>query len=230
MKHLYLTTSLVAALFATSAMAAKDNFNRASLGSKWVAVSGSQSISNNRFVGDSLSLGYYKKSKEDTSVSTVVALTSTDLEYGAVASGVISPAAPMRSSRSRRKRGDGKFSNGGFYTGDNVGGEFFALDSEVPSPATLSVSFCGTVATMKIKSSAGTQTYKYDYGTSFGTGGGLGTYGSVALDNYVSKPGGCAQDTAGVWIKKGLGQGARPVALEISYLTRVIAPSSDLVV
>jgi hypothetical protein len=205
MKHLYLTTSLVAALFATSAMAAKDNFNRASLGSKWVAVSGSQSISNNRFVGDSLSLGYYKKSKEDTSVSTVVALTSTDLEYGAVASGNIAGGANAF-VKIQAQTSDGKFSNGGFYTGDNVGGEFFALDSEVPSPATLSVSFCGTVATMKIKSSAGTQTYKYDYGTSFGTGGGLGTYGSVALDNYVSKPGGCAQDTAGVWIKKGSGK------------------------
>ncbi len=202
MKHIYLTTGLVAALFATSAMAAKDNFNRAALGSKWVTVSGSQSISNNQFVGDSLSLGYFKKSKEDTAVSAVVDLTSTDLEYGAVASGDIA-SGNNAFVKIQAQTGDGKFSNAGFYVGDNGGGDFFALDSEVPSPATLSVTFCGTVATMKIKSSAATQTYKYDYGTSFGTGGGLGTYGSVALDNYVSKPAGCAQETGGVWIKKG---------------------------
>ena len=202
MKHIYLTASLIAVLSASSAMAAKDNFNRAALGKKWVAVSGSQSISNDKFVGDTLSLGYYKKSKEDVSVAAVVDLTSTDLEYGAVASGDIA-GGNNAFVKIQAQSGDGNFSNAGFYTGDNVGGEFFALDSEVPSPATLSVSFCGTVATMKIKSSAKTQTYSYDYGTSFGTGGGLGTYGSVALDNYVSKPSGCELEERGVWIKKG---------------------------
>jgi hypothetical protein len=205
MKHLYMTAGLVAVVFATSAMAAKDDFNRASLGPKWVAVSGSQSISNDKLVGDSLSIGYYKKSKEDTSVTSVVYLTSTDLEYGAVASGDIA-SGNNAFVKIQAQTGDGNFSNAGFYTGDNVGGDFFALDSEIPSPATLSVSFCGTVATMKIKSSAPTQTYSYDYGASFGTGGGLGTYGSVALDNYVSKPGGCALQERGVWIKKGSGK------------------------
>ncbi len=97
----------------------------------------------------------------------------------------------------------GNFSNGAFYTGNNGGGDFFALTSEVPSPAKLSVSFCGTVATMRIESSAPTQVYNFDYGTTFGTGGGLGTYGSVALDNYASKPGGCSIDQRGIWIKKG---------------------------
>jgi hypothetical protein len=205
MKHLYLTTSLVAALFGTSAMAAKDNFNRANLGSKWISVSGSQSIANDKFVGDSLSLGYYKKSSEDTSVSAVVYTTSTDLEYGAVASGDIATENDAF-VKIQAQTGDGMFSNGGFYTGDNVGGEFFALDSEIPSPATISVTFCGTVATMKIKSSAPTQTYSYDYGASFGSGGGLGTYGSVAIDNYVSKAGGCKFEERGHWIRKGSGK------------------------
>jgi hypothetical protein len=205
MKYTRLATGLVAVLFATSAMAAKDDFNRKSLGSKWVSVSGSQSISNNTFVGDSLSLGYYKKSKADASVTALVEVTSTDLEYGAVALGDIAGGNDAF-VKIQAQSGDGKFSNAGFYTGDNIGGEFFALDSEIPSPATLSVSICGTVATMKIKSSAKTQVYSYDYGTSFGTGGGLGTYGSVALDNYVSKPAACKFTERGVWIKKGSGK------------------------
>jgi hypothetical protein len=47
---------------------------------------------------------------------------------------------------------------------------------------------------MKIKSAAGTQKYTFDYGTTFGTGGGLGTYGLISLDNYKSKAGGCTAD------------------------------------
>jgi hypothetical protein len=202
MKHIYLTTGLVAVLFATSAMAAKDNFNREALGPKWVAVAGTQSISNDQFVGSTLSLGYDKKSREDTSVKTVVYLGGTDLEYGAVASGKIANGKNAF-VKIQAQTADGKFSNAGFYTGNNSGDDFFALTSEVPSPATLSVSFCGTVATMKIMSSAPTQVYNFDYGESFGTGGGLGTYGSVALDNYKSTTGGCALQERGVWIKKG---------------------------
>jgi hypothetical protein len=39
---------------------------------------------------------------------------------------------------------------------------------------------------MKIRSSAATQSYRWDYGTSFGIGAELGTYGEVSLDNYKS--------------------------------------------
>jgi len=55
---------------------------------------------------------------------------------------------------------------------------------------------------MKIKSAAGTQKYTYDYGTTFGTGGGLGTYGNISLDDYKSKLGGCA-DAVGATVIKG---------------------------
>ena len=78
------------------------------------------------------------------------------------------------------------FEYGGFYYDNNVQGDFFLLNSPVPSPATLTVSLCGTKAIMKIKSSAGTQKYRFDYGASFGTGAGLGTYGEVSLDTYKS--------------------------------------------
>jgi hypothetical protein len=51
---------------------------------------------------------------------------------------------------------------------------------------------CGTVGTMTIKSAAGKQQYTYDYGTTFPTGGGAGTFGAIAIDNYKSNAnGGC---------------------------------------
>ncbi|MBV9571287.1 MAG: hypothetical protein JO056_08610, partial [Alphaproteobacteria bacterium] len=62
--------AVVAAFTATSAMAAKDDFNRASLGKKWVILSGSDlHITNNQLQGGDNSLGYYKKSKNDSTVS-----------------------------------------------------------------------------------------------------------------------------------------------------------------
>jgi hypothetical protein len=44
---------------------------------------------------------------------------------------------------------------------------------------------------MRITSAAGVQIYTNNYGTKFGAGGGLGTYGSIGLDNYVGFPSGC---------------------------------------
>jgi hypothetical protein len=43
-----------------------------------------------------------------------------------------------------------------------------------------------------ITSSAGVQTYSYDYGTNYGGGGGLGIYGPTTIDNYVGFASGCA--------------------------------------
>ena len=102
----------------------------------------------------------------------------------------------------QEQNGSGEFEYGAFYVGNNGGGNFFQLNSPVPSPAVLTLSFCGTVATMKIKSADGTQKYTYDYGTTFPTGGGLGTYGNISLDNYRSKIGGCA-DAIGATPVKG---------------------------
>jgi hypothetical protein len=189
-----LTAAGGAALCTTSAMAARDNFNRTLLGNKWVVPSGDGSlyITNNQLQGATLSLGYDKRSASDSTVTATVYLNSTDLEYGAVASGDI--ASGNNAFVKIQSNGDGMFEQGAFYTGNNGEGDFFNLNTTVPSPATLTVSFCGTVATMKIKSAAGTQKYKYDYGVNFGTGGGLGTYGLVSLDNYRSKVGTCTND------------------------------------
>jgi hypothetical protein len=50
---------------------------------------------------------------------------------------------------------------------------------------------------MRITSAAGTQIYTYDYGTSFGGGAGLGTYGLIRLDNFVGFQGGSLSDAVG---------------------------------
>ena len=189
------------ALCATSAMAAHDDFDRANLGNKWVIVSPNLFISNNQLKGDSLALGYDKKSVSDSKVSATVYLNGTDLEYGAVASGDIA-SGNNAFIKLQEQNGSGEFEYGAFYVGNNGGGNFFQLNSPVPSPAVLTLSFCGTVATMKIKSADGTQKYTYDYGTTFPTGGGLGTYGNISLDNYRSKIGGCA-DAIGATPVKG---------------------------
>src|SRR5208337_1107637 len=152
---------------------------------------GGLSILNHHLVGTAdLSLGYFTGSSKDTAATAVVELGGTDVEYGAVALGNIGGGSNAF-VKIQEQDADGMFEYGAFYTGNNSGSEFFALSSPVPSPAILDVFFCGTTATMRITSAAGVQTYTYNYGTTYGAGGGLGTYGSVGLDNYIGFASGC---------------------------------------
>ena len=186
------TLAVALSLSAASALAVgSDAFNRPRLGNTWVVLAGSSlSISNHELTGTSLSLGYLKASAKDTAASAVVELGGTDLEYGAVALGNIA-GGNNAFVKIQEQNSDGMFEYGAFYTGNNGGGDFFALSSPVPSPAVLDVFFCGTTATMRITSAAGVQSYTYNYATTFGPGGGLGTYGSIGLDNYVGFPSSC---------------------------------------
>jgi hypothetical protein len=188
------TLAVAVSLSATSALAQKgaDAFNRPTLGSGWVVTAGSLSIANHEMVGTSLSLGYIKSSILDkaTAASTVVFLGSTDTEYGAVALGNIA-GGNNAFVKIQSQNGLGTFDTAAFYTGNNGGGNFFTLSSPVPSPAILDVFFCGTTATMRITSAAGVQIYTNNYGTTFGIGTGLGTFGSVGLDNFVGFGSGC---------------------------------------
>jgi hypothetical protein len=188
------TLAVAVSLSATSALAQKgaDAFNRPTLGSGWVVTAGSLSIANHEMVGTSLSLGYIKSSILDkaTAASTVVFLGSTDTEYGAVALGNIA-GGNNAFVKIQSQNGLGTFDTAAFYTGNNGGGNFFTLSSPVPSPAILDVFFCGTTATMRITSAAGVQVYTNNYGTTFGIGTGLGTFGSVGLDNFVGFGSGC---------------------------------------
>jgi len=186
-------------------MAAKDKFNRSTLGSGWTVPYPTLSISNNQLVGTSLALGYDNQSSSDTKAQAVIYLNGTDLEYGAVAVGNVSNGTNAF-VKIQDSSGIGSFDYGAFYTGNNGGGDYFALNSPVPSPAILSVSICGTTAVMKISSSAGIQKYKYNYGSSVGTGGGLGTYGNVSLDNYKSGPATCRDAIGATEIKSSSGR------------------------
>jgi hypothetical protein len=183
--------AVAVSLSVTSALAGSDAFNRPHLGPTWVVLSGgSLSIANHQMVGSSLSLGSKTSSSHDTAASAVMFLGGTDLEYGAIAVGNIA-GGTNAFVKMQAQNGAGTFDHAGFYTGNNGGGNFFTLSSPVPSPAIVDVFFCGTVATMRITSAAGVQTYTNDYGTTFGAGAGLGTYGSVGLDNYVGFSSGC---------------------------------------
>lgn len=186
MQRYVLLTGLLAASIATPALAAGDKFDRAALGSKWVITSGNLYIVSNQLRGDTMSLGYYTKASAGVTGQAVVQLNGTDLQYGAVAVGNIA-GGNNAFVKIQSQDGTGMFDHGGFYIGNNGGVSFFTLDAPIFSPATMKVTFSGTVATLKIKSVSGTQTYEFDYGTTFGTGGGLGTYGPISLDNYKSK-------------------------------------------
>ena len=198
-------------LLAPSALASgSDTFNRAHLGAKWVVTAGSLSISSDHLVGKSLSLGYIKTSAADTAASAVVFLGGTDTEYGAVALGNIAGGSNAFVKLQSQNSTGTTFDTAGFYTGNNGGGVFFSLSSAVPSPAIVDVFFCGTVATLRITSVAGVQTYTSDYGTTFGPGGGLGTYGVVKLDNYVGFASACTD------VADAVPASAMPAAIDLS--------------
>lgn len=186
MQRNFLLSALLATVIATPALAAGDKFDRADLGSKWVVTSGSLFITSNQLRGSDLGLGYYTKASAGVTGQAVVQLNGTSLQYGAVAIGDIA-GGNNAFVKLQSQDGTGLFDHGGFYVGNNSGVLFFTLDAPIFSPATMKVTFNGTVATLKIKSVSGTQSYEFDYGTTFGTGGGLGTYGTISLDNYKSK-------------------------------------------
>jgi len=183
-------------LSATSALASPgDSFNRPALGASWTITAGSLSISNRQLVGTTGSLGLFNGANSNTAASAVVFLGGTDLEYGAVALGNIG-AGNNAFVKIQAQNGAGSFDHAAFYTGNNGAGTFFTLASPVPSPAILDAFFCGTTAVMRITSAAGIQTYSHNYGTTFGAGGGLGTFGSVKLDNFVAFNGNARCTTA----------------------------------
>jgi len=186
----------IAMAVAGSALAGADSFNRANLGGKWVVAAGSMSISSHHLVGTTGSIGSNATASANTAATVVVSTGGTDLEYGAVALGNIG-GGTNAFVKIQSQNGTGSFDHGAFYTGNNGGGTFFTLSSAVPSPAILDVFFCGTVATMRITSAAGVQIYTHDYGTAFVSGAGLGTFGSVGLDNFIGFNSGCADVPTG---------------------------------
>ena len=187
-----------ASLSAVPAFAGSDAFNRPKIGKQWVAVSGSIGIANREYAGSTLSLSYLKTAASNTAATAVVRLGSNDLEYGAVALGNIAGGNNAFIKIQSQDGSGTTFDDGAFYTGNNGSGTFFALSSPMPtSPAVLDAYFCGTVAVMRITSATGIQVYSLDYGTAYPSGAGLGTYGSVGLDNFIGFASACTDSLVG---------------------------------
>lgn len=179
----FIVAGLMAVVAAAPAFAGKDLFDRATLGNKWVVVNPTLGITANQLVGTDLAIGYHKKAVAADTASVSVILNGTGVQYGAIAIGDVATGNNVF-VKVQSQDGGGMIDHAAFYTGNNGSGSFFSLTSPMASPAKVTVSLLGTVATLTIKSSSGTQTYTHDYGSSFTTGAGLGTYGVVALDNF----------------------------------------------
>jgi len=200
---------ITAALCASSAMAASDKFNRSQLGKNWAVTARSLYITNEQLQGKSGALGYDVKSGSDTGATVAVYLNGTGVQYGAVALGDIA-GGNNAFVKIQSQDGDGQFEYAAFYVGNNGEGEFFALEYPASSPATVSAWFCGTYGFLRIKSSAGSHKYYYNYHASFGPGAGLGTGGAISLDNYKSGAANCSDAKDATEIK---GSTARDLSL-----------------
>ena len=191
MKKMFLFA--IAALWASSAIAAGDNFDRSKLGRKWVVTDGHLYIANDQLQGQDGGLGYDSKSANNSGATAQVYLNGTDVEYGAIALGDVA-VGNNAYIKIQSQNGDGLFEYAAFYTGDNGEGEFLALRHPASSPATISAWFCGTYGFLAVKSAVGSDKYYFNYGTDFGLGAGLGVGGAVSLDNYRSGAGKCGGD------------------------------------
>jgi hypothetical protein len=183
-------------LYAASAFAGPgDNFNRPLLTTLWTSNSGTLSISGGRqLVGTTLAIGTFNAGGSLSAASEVVFLHGTDLQYGAVALGNIAGGNNAFVKIQSQNASGTTFDTAGFYTGNNVPGVFFTLNSPVPSPALVDVFFCGTTAIMRITSSTGVQTYSNNYGKTFGFGDGAGTFGPIGIDNFVTNVSKCTDE------------------------------------
>lgn len=186
MKSKLLILSALTLISVPPAFAAKDDFNRAILGPDWIVTQGALRIVNQEVLGIRSSQGYFRKAASAVSVSAKVTLNGLRDQAGIVTVGD-SAAATNAMIKIQMQDETGMFEYGAFYLGLNGGGPFFKLKSPMASPATLTASINGSVATMTIQSVSGIQTYQYDYGRSLGTGGGIGTFDIASVDDFKSK-------------------------------------------
>lgn len=184
---------------ASSAMSASffDDFNRANsgnLGANWVNATGSIGIVNNAAQAPSQSTNValvngYSDTVQNTSISFDVLHSTSSVTYAAAVLGH-SSSSNSAFIKVQDNTSSGTFNRVFFYIGDNgAGGSLGFFDMTAFSTARIYVSFAGSVATLGVDSNFDTvidQSYSADYGsTSFGTGAGLGAYGSASIDNYA---------------------------------------------
>jgi len=189
---------LTAAVSISAANAAKDDFNRDQLGPKWKVVAGSLFIQNDALQGSGGALGYFKPSKAAVSASVTANPTGP---FAAVALGDI---AHLNNIYVQVGNAAGQWGFGSFAEGNNSNGTTFQMKALLAGPIRITVSMCGTVATLAIKSTLGgkAQKYTFDYGKTFPTGAGLGMSSNTALDDYQSKTAGCKTDPTATVIRR----------------------------
>ncbi|MFW2850490.1 PEPxxWA-CTERM sorting domain-containing protein [Sphingomonas sp. TX0543] len=208
-KNLVAVAFAAATMLSTAAGAATlDDFNRpdaATLGSGWTQQSGSSSIVDGKATGSSLSLATFNGGSGNTVSFDLSSLTSGTSYIAAV----LGYGAGDNYFIKVQNNGGGAFNTYGFYTGNNNStGIFSSLNSTFTS-AHVTASFVGTVATLTIDPTGGTQqVYTYDYRyTPGGTGIGLGFYGAAAADNFGSGAAGGAVPEPATWALMILGFG-----------------------
>jgi hypothetical protein len=170
-------------LCATSA-GANDKFNRATLGNRWWMSTGSFFLANNELQGTTGAEGFFIDSVLATSATVTVTLHGTGVQYGAITVGSLDTLHAFVKIQSQD--GAGMFDHVGFSSTNNGSGPFFTMTPPMASPATMTVSMVGTLALLTVKSATGTQTYVNQYPGLFNGGTGLGTFGPVSLDNFIS--------------------------------------------
>ena len=119
------------------------------------------------------------------SATVKVTLHGTGVQYGAIMIGRNPLVDDTAFVKIQSQNGTGMFDHVGFLTGSNGKGPFIAMTSPMASPATMTVSMFAGVAVLTIKSSSGTQVYTGNYPPNK-KGTGLGTWGSVGLDNFTT--------------------------------------------
>ena len=201
--------SLSAAVLAALALgnaahaAVIDDFNRASLGPDWVIQSGAMSTNGAVVGGDSLSLMTYTPGAGQSHASIDIQLNGTGIAYGAI---VLGYAGLNQNAFIKLQNNGGPtgFTNAAFYYGNNIGGsgDFFSITglSSITS-ARLIASLSGSVATLGIDTNfdgVAEQSFTHDYGAVvFGSGVGLGIYGTATLDNFCLGSNGCSSGNGG---------------------------------
>ena len=197
MQRQLIAAGMLVALCATSAFAADtDNFNRTELNTEsspcagwgeWEIEVGKLFIVNKELQGTSGAAGILSCDEAFVAQSATVKviLHGTGPQYGAIIIGNLNVPGDEAFVKIQSQNGTGMFDHVGFYTGINGSGPFIAITSPMVSPATMTVSMVAGVAVLTIKSPSGTQVYTHNYGD-LRIGTGLGTFGSVSLDNFTT--------------------------------------------
>jgi hypothetical protein len=179
---------LLSALVSTTAFAASDNFNRATLGSNWVPLIGtSGKILDNKYTSDGAAYTNFTPAAGDNNASVTVTLTRKDVgHYGGVYVG--------KASLKLRTSLGGKFEAVCFeptvMSGLNVPGKCFtvsAQDITAFTKARVTLRTAGSTGFTDIDTNndgVPEWSFSYDFGATLGTGVGLmGNTNAISQDN-----------------------------------------------